>query len=73
VNISVSGGFSPEKFRLFEEKNAPVDVYAVGEQFLRGSIPFTSHVVGYYEGKNFVPCAKVGREFRPNPRLKRIQ
>ena len=73
VKISVSGGFSPEKIRLFEEKNAAVDVYAVGERFFRGSIPFTSDVVGYYEGNNFIPCAKVGREFRPNPRLKRIK
>lgn len=73
VKISVSGGFSPEKIRLFEEKKAPVDVYAVGERFFRGSFPFTSDVVGYYEENNFVPCAKVGREFRPNPRLKRIK
>lgn len=73
VKISVSGGFSPEKIRMFEEKKAAVDVYAVGERFFRGSIPFTSDVVGYYEGNNFVHCAKVGREFRPNPRLKRIK
>jgi nicotinate phosphoribosyltransferase len=72
VKISVSGGFTPEKIRAFEERKAPVDVYAVGERFFRGSIPFTSDIVGYYEGKNFVPCAKVGREFRPNPRFKRL-
>jgi nicotinate phosphoribosyltransferase len=73
VKISVSGGFTAEKIRSFEEKQAPVDVYAVGERFLRGSIPFTSDIVGYYEGTNFIPCAKVGREFRPNPMLKRIK
>jgi nicotinate phosphoribosyltransferase len=71
VKISVSGGFSAEKIRLFEERKAPVDVYAIGERFLRGSTPFTSHLVGYYEGDAFVPCATVGREFRPNAKLKR--
>ncbi|MGE5114405.1 MAG: hypothetical protein ACM3JB_26380 [Acidobacteriaceae bacterium] len=73
VKISVSGGFSAEKIRIFEEKHAPVDVYAVGERFLRGSTPFTSDVVGYYEDGRFVACAKVGREFRPNPRLVRVK
>jgi nicotinate phosphoribosyltransferase len=73
VKISVSGGFSAEKIRQFEAKKTPVDVYAVGEKFFSGSIPFTSDVVGYYEGDNFIPAAKTGREFRPNPRLKRIK
>lgn len=73
VKISVSGGFTAEKIRLFEEKKVPVDVYAVGERFFRGSVPFTSDVVGYYDRQNFIPCAKVGREFRPNPRLKRLK
>lgn len=73
VKISASGGFTAEKIRAFEEKKVPVDVYAVGERFFRGSIPFTSDIVGYFEGGNFVPCAKVGREFRPNPRLKRLK
>jgi nicotinate phosphoribosyltransferase len=72
VKISVSGGFSAEKIRMFEDRGAPVDVYAIGERFLRGSTPFTSDVVGYYEGEAFIPCAKVGREFRPNARLKRV-
>ncbi len=73
VKISVSGGFSAEKIRSFEEQRVPVDVYAVGERFFRGSIPFTSDIVGYYEGEQFVPCAKVGREYRPNPRLQRLK
>lgn len=73
VKISVSGGFTPEKIRLFEEQRVPVDVYAVGERFLRGSIPFTSDVVGYYKGGEFVPCSKLGRELNPNPRLRRVK
>ena len=73
VKISVSGGFSAEKIRAFEADRVPVDVYAVGERFFRGSIPFTSDIVGYYEGERFVPCSKVGREFRENPRMKRLR
>lgn len=72
VKISVSGGFSSAKIRSFEEKKVPVDVYAVGERFFHGSTPFTSDVVGYYEGDEFVKCAKTGREYRPNPRLNRV-
>ncbi len=73
VKISVSGGFTAERIRSFEEKRVPVDVYAVGERFFRGSVPFTSDVVGYFEGANFVPCAKTGRAFQPNPRLRRMR
>jgi nicotinate phosphoribosyltransferase len=73
VKISVSGGFSAEKIRAFEADGAPVDVYAVGERFFRGSTPFTSDIVGYYEGERFVRCAKVGREFRENPKMTRLK
>ncbi|MGC2323380.1 MAG: hypothetical protein WA463_12180 [Terriglobales bacterium] len=73
VKIAVSGGFNPEKIREFERAGARVDVYAVGENAFQGSTPFTSDVVGYYEGSNFVRCAKVGREYRPNPRMKRLK
>ncbi|MGC2322702.1 MAG: hypothetical protein WA463_08745, partial [Terriglobales bacterium] len=73
VKIAVSGGFNPEKIREFERAGARVDVYAVGESAFQGSTPFTSDVVGYYEGDSFVRCAKVGREYRPNPRMKKLK
>ncbi len=73
VKIACSGGFTAEKIREFEHARVPVDVYAIGEFFLRGSIPFTSDIVGYYRGQSFVSCAKVGRGFAPNPRLKRLR
>jgi nicotinate phosphoribosyltransferase len=73
VKIAVSGGFNPERIREFERVGARVDVYAVGENAFQGSTPFTSDVVGYYEGKSFVRCAKVGREYRPNPRMKKLK
>jgi nicotinate phosphoribosyltransferase len=73
VQIAVSGGFTAEKIRRFEAAHVPVNVYAVGERFFAGSIPFTSDIVGYYEGEKLVPCAKVGREFRENPRFQRLK
>ena len=71
VRIAVSGGFSAEKIRAFEQAHAPVDVYAIGEAFFSGSVPFTSDIVGLWRDGQFIPCAKQGREFRENPRLKR--
>jgi nicotinate phosphoribosyltransferase len=73
VKIAVSGGFNPGKIREFERAGAKVDVYAVGENAFQGSTPFTSDIVGYYENGRFVRCAKVGREYRPNPRMKKLK
>jgi nicotinate phosphoribosyltransferase len=73
VQIAVSGGFTADKIRRFESAHVPVNVYAVGERFFTGSIPFTSDIVGYYEGEKFIPCAKIGREFRENPRFQRLK
>ena len=49
----------------FEAKGIPVDSYGVGSSLIRGSNDFTADVV-MNEGK---PAGKVGREFKPNPRL----
>ena len=68
VKIVVSGGFTVEKIRHFEEQNIPVDVYGVGSSLFQGRFDFTADVV-MLEGK---PCAKVGRAYRPNPRLERV-
>ncbi len=68
VKIVVSGGFTVEKIRLFEEQKIPVDVYGVGSSLFQGRFDFTADVV-MLEGK---PCAKVGRSYRPNPRLERV-
>ncbi len=68
VKIVVSGGFSVEKIRLFEEQGVPVDAYGVGSSLFQGRFDFTADVV-MVEGK---PCAKVGRGYRPNPRLERV-
>ena len=68
VKIIVSGGFTVEKIRQFEEQRVPVDAYGVGSSLFAGRFDFTADVV-MVEGK---PCAKVGRAYYPNPRLERV-
>jgi nicotinate phosphoribosyltransferase len=68
VKIVVSGGFTVEKIRDFERERVPVDGYGVGSSLFQGRFDFTADVV-LVDGK---PCAKVGREYRPNPRLERV-
>ena len=68
VKIVVSGGFTVEKIRDFERERVPVDGYGVGSSLFQGRFDFTADVV-LVDGK---PCAKVGREYRPNPRLEKV-
>jgi nicotinate phosphoribosyltransferase len=69
VKIVVSGGFTVEKIREFEEKGVPVDAYGVGSSLIRGSNDYTADVV-LTDGR---PSAKFGRRFRPNDRLERVE
>ncbi|HET9849283.1 MAG TPA: nicotinate phosphoribosyltransferase [Candidatus Dormibacteraeota bacterium] len=68
VKIVVSGGFNVEKIDHFERGKVPVDAYGVGSAFFEGNFDFTADVV-MVEGH---PCAKVGRRYRPNPRLELV-
>jgi nicotinate phosphoribosyltransferase len=68
VKIVCSGGFTAARIREFEEKGVPADSYGVGSSLLRGKNDYTADVV-LLEGQ---PCAKEGREYRPNPRLERV-
>ena len=68
VHIVVSGGFDAEKIREFEKVGAAVDAYGVGSSLVQGANDFTADVV-VVDGR---PCAKVGRELKPNPRLERV-
>jgi nicotinate phosphoribosyltransferase len=68
VRIVVSGGFDADKILRFEQGGAPVDAYGVGSSLLRGQNDFTADIVRV-DGR---PCAKVGREERPNPRLEGV-
>jgi nicotinate phosphoribosyltransferase len=69
VKIVVSGGFNAEKIRHFEEQHVPVDSYGVGSSLFGGRYDFTADIVRV-DGK---PESKVGRFYRPNPRLERVR
>jgi nicotinate phosphoribosyltransferase len=69
VQIVVSGGFTVEKIRAFEEHGVPVDAYGVGSSLFQGRFDFTADVV-LLDGE---PCGKVGRSYRPNPRLEPVE
>jgi len=68
VKIVVSGGFTVDKIRHFEREGVPVDAYGVGSSLFQGRFDFTADVV-MVDG---TPCGKVGRTYRPNPRLERV-
>ena len=61
VKIIVSGGFNPDKIASFEEKKAPVDIYAVGSALFEGKDDFTADIV-MVDGERE---AKRGREYQP--------
>jgi nicotinate phosphoribosyltransferase len=69
VRIVVSGGFTVEKIRTFEERGVPVDAYGVGSSLIRGANDFTADVV-LTDGK---PSGKFGRRLRENPRLELVE
>jgi nicotinate phosphoribosyltransferase len=69
VRIVASGGFDVARIRRFEAEGVPVDAYGVGSSLLRGANDFTADVVRV-DGR---PCAKTGREERPNPRLEPVR
>lgn len=69
VRIVVSGGFTVEKIREFEELGVPVDSYGVGSSLFQGRYDFTADVVKL-DGK---PCAKVGRSYRSHARLQVVE
>lgn len=69
VKIIASGGFHAERIQRFETAGAPVDAYGVGSWFMQGACDFTADIV-QLDGK---PCAKAGRSYKANPRLRSIR
>jgi nicotinate phosphoribosyltransferase len=69
VKIVVSGGFTAERIREFEERNVPVDSYGVGSSLIRGDNDFTADIV-LTDG---LSSAKVGRSYRPSSRLELVE
>jgi len=68
VKIVVSGGFTIDKIKEFEEQSVPVDAYGVGSSLIRGSNDFTADLV-LTDGR---PSAKVGRKYKANARLELV-
>jgi nicotinate phosphoribosyltransferase len=68
VKIVASGGFTVEKIEAFEASGVPVDAYGIGSSLIRGQNDFTGDIV-MTDGR---PAAKVGRHYRPNPRLELV-
>jgi nicotinate phosphoribosyltransferase len=69
VKIVVSGGFTAERIRAFEERGVPVDSYGVGSALIRGENDFTADIV-MTDGR---PSAKIGRRYREDPRLELVE
>ena len=59
---------TPERIAAFETDNVRVDAYGVGSFLLSGSYDYTADIV-QVDGK---PMAKVGRGYRPDPRLQPV-
>jgi nicotinate phosphoribosyltransferase len=68
VRIVASGGFTVDKIEQFERLAVPVDAYGIGSSLIRGQNDFTADIV-MTDGR---PAAKVGRRYRPNPRLELV-
>jgi nicotinate phosphoribosyltransferase len=68
VKIVASGGFTASRIGEFEAQGVPVDAYGVGSSLIRGENDFTADVVTV-EGR---PGGKVGRRFKPNPRMELV-
>jgi nicotinate phosphoribosyltransferase len=76
VRIVVSGGFTAERIRGFEQLHVPADMYAVGSALFANAGPsvtdFTADVVRVEVGGEWIPLAKVGRQAGENPDLERV-
>jgi nicotinate phosphoribosyltransferase len=69
IKIVVSCGFDEEKIRHFKKANVPFDAVGVGSALFKERMDFTADVVMV----NGSPCAKVGRRYNHNPRLKEVR
>ena len=69
MKIIVSGGLTAKRVAEFEALGVPADTYAVGSSFFDGNINFTADIVKV-DGED---CAKAGRKYLPNDRLKLVE
>ena len=69
VKIAVSGDFTVERIRAYEDDGVPVDAYGVGASIFAGRYDFVADVVSV-DGE---PQTRAGREARPNSRMERVK
>jgi nicotinate phosphoribosyltransferase len=69
VKIVISSGFDVHKIRRFVRHGVPFDAVGVGSALFKEKVDFTADIVKI----NGKPCAKVGRSYNPNPRLKVVR
>ncbi|MEA3475474.1 MAG: nicotinate phosphoribosyltransferase [Candidatus Cloacimonadota bacterium] len=69
IKIVISGGFDEERIKKFIKEKVPFDAIGVGSALFKEKIDFTADIVKV-SGK---PCAKVGRQYNPNPRLELVR
>lgn len=75
VKITVTGGFTPEKIRYFEEYQVPADVYGVGSYLFSNcsehgtNNDFTADIVRVQVEGTWYDLAKTGRAPAENPAL----
>jgi nicotinate phosphoribosyltransferase len=69
VRILVSGTFTIERIRAFEEEGVPADAYGVGTALTAGRFGFAADVV-MRDGQ---PQTRVGGDARPTARLDRVR
>ncbi len=73
VKIVVTGGFDPERIRMFESVGAPVDMYGIGSFFIRGeNNDFTADIVRVKLNGQWREMTKVGRQPIDNPDLEPV-
>jgi nicotinate phosphoribosyltransferase len=73
VLVGVSGGFNPEKIRLCQQLGVKVGFYGVGSWFFSGNYDYTADIVRIKVNGEWRDCAKVGRKYKPNPRMEEVR
>jgi nicotinate phosphoribosyltransferase len=78
IKISVTGGFTPNKIRFFEDQKIPVDVYGVGSYLFSNAAEagtnndFTADVVRIKVNGKWEDLAKTGRQPLDNINLQPV-
>jgi nicotinate phosphoribosyltransferase len=73
IKIVATGGFTPERIRLFESLDVPVDIYGVGSYLMRGeNNDFTADIVRVKINGAWHDMAKTGRRAIDNADMEHV-